>query len=169
MEIMEAIKERYSLRSFSQKEIEPEKLQKILEAGRLAPTAANQQRTRAIVVTDPKLRKGMAEACSNQKFVGEAPAILVLCADDERIMRCGQSARGIDCAIALSFMCLEAAALGIEGCWIGSFDPEQVRKLLSIPEGYVIPAVYPLGYPKEDDGVRREKKPMEEFFVSNRF
>ncbi len=116
MEVMEAIRERYSLRNFAQKEIEQEKLQKILEAGRLAPTAANQQRTRTVVVTDPKLRESMAEACYDQKFVGEAPAILVVCADEERVMRCGQSARGIDCAIALSFMCLEASQLGIQGC-----------------------------------------------------
>ena len=74
----------------------------------------------------------MREACYGQSFVGNAPAILVVCADNDRTMRCGQSARTVDCCIALSFLCAQAAALGIQGCWIGSFDPEKVRALLGI-------------------------------------
>ena len=163
MDVLDAIKSRYSLRDFADKPIEEEKLEMILEAGRLAPTASNQQRTKVIVVRDPVLREAMREACYGQSFVGNAPAILVVCADNDRTMRCGQSARTVDCCIALSFMCAQAAALGIQGCWIGSFDPEKVRALLGIPNDYVIPAVYPMGYAAKDDGQSREKKPMEDF------
>ena len=169
MDVLEALQSRYSLRDFAEREIKEEKLEKILEAGRLAPTASNQQRTKAIVVRDPALRQGMAEACSGQTFVGKAPVILVVCADNDRVMRCGQSARTVDCCIALSFMCAQAAALGIQGCWIGSFDPEKVRALLGIPDGYAVPAVYPMGYAAKVDGQRREKKPMEDFRVWERF
>lgn len=169
MDVSETLKGRYSLRNFADREIEPEKLETILEAGRLAPTASNQQRTKVIVVRDPVLRQSMVEACYNQAFVGQAPAILVVCADEDRTMRCGQSARAVDCCIALSFMCAQAAALGVQGCWLGSFDPEKVRALLDIPKEYVIPAVYPMGYAAKDDGVRRGKKPMEEFLVWEHF
>lgn len=96
MDVLDALKSRYSLRDFAEREIKEEKLEKILEAGRLAPTASNQQRTKAIVVRDPALRAGMADACHGQAFVGEAPAILVVCADNDRVMRCGQSARAVD-------------------------------------------------------------------------
>lgn len=140
-----------------------------MEAGRLAPTASNQQRTKVIVVRDPALRQGMVEACSGQAFVGKAPAILVVCADNDRLMRCGQSARTVDCCIALSFMCAQAAALGVQGCWIGAFEADKVRVLLGIPEEYVVAAVYPMGYAARDDGQRREKKPMEDFRVWERF
>lgn len=169
MDVLEALQGRYSLRDFADREIEEEKLEKILEAGRLAPTASNQQCTKVIVVRDPALRESMAEACYNQAFVGKAPAILVVCADNDRIMRCGQSARAVDCCIALSFMCAQAAALDVQGCWIGSFDPEKVRALLGIPDEYIIPAVYPLGYAAKDDGQRREKKSMEEFCIWDKF
>lgn len=169
MDVLDALKSRYSLRDFADKPIEEEKLEKILEAGRLAPTASNQQRTKVLVVRDPALRAGMKDACHGQAFVREAPAILVVCADNDRMMRCGQSARTVDCCIALSFMCAQAAALGIQGCWIGSFDPGKVRALLGIPDGYVVPAVYPMGYAAKDDGQRREKKPMEDFRIWERF
>lgn len=160
MNVLETLQVRYSLRDFAEKEIEEEKLEVILEAGRLAPTASNQQRTKVIVVRDPALRQGMVDACSGQAFVGKAPAILVVCADNGRLMRCGQPPRMVDCCIALSFMCARAASLGVQGCWIGAFEADKVRALLGIPEEYVAAAVYPMGYAAKDDGTRREKKPM---------
>ncbi len=169
MDVLDALKSRYSLRDFAEREIKEEKLEKILEAGRLAPTASNQQRTKAIVVRDPALRAGMADACHGQAFVGEAPAILVVCADNDRVMRCGQSARAVDCCIALSFMCAEAASLGVQGCWIGAFEADKVRALLGIPEEYVVAAVFPLGYAAKDDGARRVKKPLEEFACRDKY
>lgn len=169
MEVLEALKTRYSLRDFADREIEEEVLEKILEAGRLAPTASNQQRTKVIVVRDPALRQGMVEACSGQAFVGKAPAVLVVCADNDRLMRCGQSARMVDCCIALSFMCVEAASLGVQGCRIGAFEAEKVRTLLHIPDEYVVAAVYPMGYAARDTGERRVKKPVSEFCCRDSF
>lgn len=163
MNVLETLQARYSLRDFAEKESEEEKLEVILEAGRLAPTASNQRRTKVIVVRDPALRQGMVDACSGQAFVGKAPAILVVCADNDRLMRCGQSPRMVDCCIALSFMCAQAASLGVQGRWIGAFEADKVRALLGIPEEYVVAAVYPMGYAAKDDGTRREKKPMGKF------
>lgn len=168
MDVMDAILGRYSLRSFAPREVEEEKLQKILDAGRLAPTASNQQRVKVVVVKDPQVRSQLAQACRGQTFIGEAPVVLVVCADQERTMLCGQSARGTDCTISLAFMCLEAAEQGIFGCWIGAFYQDQVKALLGIPEDYLVAGVFPMGYPKGDP-VRREKKPLTEFFSVDAF
>lgn len=72
-----------------------------------------------------------------------APAILVECASGDRTMICGQSARSMDGAIAMSYMTLEAVSLGMQFCWLGWFQPEKVRALLNIPEDYVVIAVAP--------------------------
>ena len=169
MELSNTIKERYSLRNFADKAIEEETLKVILDAGRLAPTARNQQRTKTVVVRDPELKAKMVEVCCGQKFIEKAGAILVVCADDDRNMTCGQSARTVDCCIALSFMILQAAEYGIQGCWLGAFEADKVKVLLGIPEEFVVTAVFPMGYAETDDGARRQKKPLEEFVCWDRF
>lgn len=130
-----------------------------MEAGRHAPTASNQQLNKHIIVTEPELIHRMVEACENQKWIETAPAILVECASGDRTMICGQSARSMDGAIAMSYMTLEAVSLGMQFCWLGWFDPEQVKKLLNIPDDYVVIAVAPIGYP-ETPGHRSSKNPQ---------
>ena len=102
----------------------------------------------------------------NQKFVGEAPVDLVVCATDVRNMFCGQPARTIDCSIALSYMTLEAVELGLGFCWLGLFDPYQVRKVLNIPEEYEVVAIASIGYAAKD-GRPSPKKSAEEVIVYN--
>lgn len=166
MTVMEAIKERHVARAFLNKPVETEKLEQIMEAGRLAPTASNEQNRKLIAVTDADLRKKLVDACKGQKFVGEAPVVLIACAYGDRTMICGQSARSMDCAIAMSFMRLEAVELGLQGCWLGWFEPDKVRKILNIPDDYVVVAVTPIGYPIKD-GKPSIKKSKEEVIVYN--
>jgi hypothetical protein len=106
MTVFEAIEARKSIRAFKDQRIEKEKLLKVLEAGRQAPSAGNQQAWKFIVVQEKGLIGKLMEACNGQKFVGEAPAVLVLVANSPRQMMCGQPARTVDCSIALSFMML---------------------------------------------------------------
>ena len=160
MTVMEAINERKSIRAYTGEPVENDKLNHVLEAGRLAPSARNEQTWRFYAVKNPSLREQMKEACYGQNFVGEAPVVLVVCASDVRDMRCGQPARTIDCSIALSFMMLAAAEQGLGTCWIGSFSPDDIRKILHIPEEYDIVAVTPLGYPAAE-GNPRSRKPLE--------
>ena len=166
MEVMEAIKARYSVRKYADRPIEPEKIAQIMEAGRLAPTASNQQLNKHIIVTDKDLIRQMVDACEGQKWIETAPAILVECASGDRTMICGQSARSMDGAIAMSYMTLEAVSLGLQFCWLGWFQPEKVRALLNIPEDYVVIAVAPLGYPAAE-WKRSKKKATEEVVVYN--
>lgn len=168
MTVIEAIETRKSIRAYSPEPVEQEKLKKVLEAGRLAPSANNQQAWKFIVVQDAALREKLVEACSGQTFVGEAPVVLVICANELRDMRCGQPARTVDCSIALSFMMLEAAEQGLGTCWLGAFSADAVREVLAVPEEYDIVAVSPLGYPAKE-GNPRNRKEMGEVVIYEHF
>jgi len=168
MAVLEFLQKRASTRQFAQLEVEQEKLDLILEAGRLAPTARNEQRTRVIVVRDAETRAKLQEACNGQKFVSQAPVSLVVCADEDRPMPCKLSSRVMDCAIALSFMYVAALEQGLQGCWLGAFSQDRVRELLGIPADFTVAAVMPLGYPAGPVATR-EKKPIGEFASYDKF
>lgn len=133
----------------------------------MAPTASNQQLNKHIIVTDKELILQLVDACEGQKWIATAPAILVECASGDRAMICGQSARSMDGAIAMAYMTLEAVSQGLQYCWLGWFQPEKMRKLLNIPDDYVVIAVAPVGYP-DKEGRRSKKKTMDEVVVFNR-
>ena len=166
MDVLEAIKSRRAVRLFADKKIEREKLEQILEAGRLAPSASNEQRTKCIVVENEDLIQELGKACMRQPAVKTAPLVLVLCADNDRSMLNGVSARVADCVIAGTFMRLEAVEQGLQGCWLGHYKEHKVREALSIPEEYIIVAVIPIGYPA-NNGEQMPKKDMSEFVVYN--
>ncbi|MBR1443919.1 MAG: nitroreductase family protein [Firmicutes bacterium] len=167
MTVMEAIQARYSVRKYTDRPIELEKIEKIMKAGRLAPTSSNQQLCKHIIVTDKELIHQMVSACEEQKWIETASAILVECASGDRMMICGQSARSMDCAIAMSYMTLEAVELGLQSCWLSWFSPDKVKVLLNIADDYVVVAVAPIGYP-EKDGHRSDKKLTKEVVVYNK-
>jgi nitroreductase len=151
MNLYEVIRKRYSCRSYSSKPIEQEKLEKILEAARLAPSAKNLQDWRFIVVTDQQKRKEVAIAANDQMFIAGAPAIIVGCSNCDQAMRCGQSIAPIDVAIAMEHIALVATAEGLATCWIGSFHPEKIRKILDIPEKIEVIELMPIGYPADKE------------------
>jgi nitroreductase len=147
MDVSEAISTRRSVRSYKNQDIDDETLAKIIEAGRLAPSASNAQQWKFIVVKDPTTRVKLAEAASQQAFVGEAPVIIVACATGaESFMSCGQPRLTVDLSIAMSFMILQATELGLGTCWIGAFDEGDVKSILGIPEDMRVVAISPLGY-----------------------
>lgn len=149
MDLYEAIKKRYSCRSYAQKPVEKEKLDKIIEAARLAPSAKNLQDWRFVIVTDEKLRKQVAMACNEQMFIATAPVIIIGCSNSDYVMRCGQKIGPIDIAIAMEHIALTATAEGLATCWIGSFYPEKLKSLLGIPDRVEIIEVMPIGYPAD--------------------
>jgi len=167
MTVMEAIEARWSVRKYLDRPVETEKLAQIMEAGRLAPTASNEQKWKHIAVTDPALIREMVAACKDVQWVGTAPVILVSCAEGDRTMLCGQSARTIDCAIGMSYMTLEAIEQGLGFCWLGWFYPDKVRRILNLPDNYMVVAVATVGYPAAQ-GRRSSKKSAEEVIVYNR-
>jgi nitroreductase len=150
MDIYTAVRVRRSVRAYADKPIEDEKLARIMEAARLAPSASNRQEWRLVVVRDRGMRLKLAEAANNQAFVGQAGAVLVACAAKaEHVMSCGQPCYPIDVAIILDHISLLAAAEGLGTCWIGAFNEAKVKQLLGIPPEVRVVELMPIGYPAE--------------------
>jgi nitroreductase len=150
MDVFKAICTRKSVRTWQARPVEPEKLRRVLEAARLAPSARNVQEWRFVVVTDREKRERLAHEASSEHFMAEAPVIIAACAEtDGRIMRCGQRAYPIDVAIATDHLTLAAVAEGLGTCWIGAFNPAEVRRILGIPDSVQVVELMPLGYPMD--------------------
>lgn len=162
MDLYEAIKLRYSVRSYLNKPVEQEKLDRILDAARLAPSGSNRQPWKFVVVRDAETRKKLVLACSNQEFVGQAPVVIAgVGLMPDRIMSCGVPGDPVDVAIALEHVALAATAEGLGTCWIGSFHQDQIRTLLGIPANAKVIEVMTLGYPA-DNPRPKTRKPMKE-------
>ena len=169
MNVLTAIQNRRSIRKYSGKPVEDEKIEKVLEAARLSPSASNLQNWKLIVVRDPGKISRMMEAAGHQPFVGQAPVILVACGTDpDSTMKCGQYKHSIDLSIATAYMVLEAVEQGLGTCWLGRFDEDMVKEVLDIPDGVRVVAVTPLGYADESPGPRPRKK-LEEVVCYERF
>jgi nitroreductase len=163
LSVMEAIRTRKSVRTYLEKPVEEEKLNRVLEAGRLAPSASNRQEWRFVIVREGATRKALAEVAGRQAFIGEAPVILVACADtDGHMMNCGQPCYPIDVAIALDHMTLAAVEQGLGTCWIGNFDENKVKTILGIPEKIRVVELMPLGYPANASAVDKKRLPFEQ-------
>lgn len=148
MTVRDAIRDRYSVRSYLNKPVEGEKLTLILDAARLAPSANNRQNWKFIVVRDKKTRERLAEAAANQEFIAEAPVVIVaVSTEPSHIMRCEVPAYAVDVAIAVDHMTLQAVELGLGTCWIGAFYQSKVKEILQIPDRCKVVALLPLGYP----------------------
>jgi len=156
--VMTAIKMRRSIRHYKDKPVEREKLKKVLEAGRLAPSAGNMQEWKFIVVSDKNTREKLAMA-AHSRFVVEAPLVIVACATiTDCVLESGQLAYPMDVAIAVDHMTLKAVEEGLGTCWVGDFDERKVKEALNIPDDVRVVTLLTLGYPKYVPGPRKRKK-----------
>jgi nitroreductase len=164
-EILPSIQNRYSCRHYLEKPVEEEKLTRILEAARLAPSAKNRQEWRFVVVRDAQKRKALAHAAKDQAFVGEAPVVIACCAKtDNHVMACCQPCYPIDVAIAMEHIALQAVEEGLGTCWIGAFYEYPVKKLLGIPDHVRVVELLTVGYPS--DQVRpKDRLPLSEIVM----
>lgn len=165
MSLIETVLSRRSIRHYQEKEIPEEVVNQILEAGRQAPSAANRQPIRFIVIKDPQILKNL---CNNlfTRFVKTAPLVIVGSADVKSLLT-GKWAV-IDAAIAMQNMVIAAWALGVGSCWIGACNEEKVKEMLKIPDDWKFVALVTFGYPAEDPK-KRSKKKFEELFSFNSF
>lgn len=150
MDFLELVKERYSVRKFLDKKVEKEKLDKILEAGRLAPTAANLQPQRILVI-EKKEELEKVKKCTRFDF--DAPLILLVCYDKNESWKRkydGKSEGETDASIVTTHMMLEAAFLGLGSTWVASLDPFATREVFHIPDNLEIQCFLPIGYPASD-------------------
>ncbi len=145
MEVFEAIQKRKSIRSYEPAPIPSEKIQKVLEAARLAPSAGSIQPWRFIVVLDPQKRRKIARGCRFGHFLDESPLVIVGCGDRKASPRW----YAIDTCIAMENLVLAAMGEGLGTCWVGSFNEKVIREMLKIPHNLRVVALLALGYGKE--------------------
>lgn len=173
MDVLDAIKGRRSIRAFQNREISQEIVDKLIDAARWAPSAGNIQPWEFIVVRNPEIKRGLAEAALGQYFIEEAPVVIVVCANEERSAS-GYGMRGRtlyclqDTAAAIQNIHLAAYAMGLGTCWVGAFRENEARKVLNIPEGVRPVAMIPVGYPAESPSPR-SRRPVKQIVHYEKF
>ena len=162
MEFSELIQKRYSVRAYKPGPVEDDKLQGVLEAARLAPTAANRQPFQLIVIHTAS-REAELRRIYNRHWFVQAPLVICACGipDQSWVRRDGKSYVEVDVAIAMDHLILAAANAGLGTCWIGAFDPTAAGEVLHLPEGVEPIAFTPLGYPA-DQPASKKRKPLSE-------
>jgi len=177
--MLELILRRQSDRKYSDKPVEQEKLDRILEAGRMAPSACNAQPWKFIVVTDPALLSSMTEAASAKLlgmngFVSQAPVIIVIVRENPNFSsKVGGTIKQkdyshIDIGIATENICLQALAEGLGSCILGWFDEKQVRSILEIPSSKRVELIVTIGYSLSEYRTKK-RKPVEMTVSYNKY
>lgn len=181
MNFQELIKQRQSVRKYTDKPVEREKIDTIIKAVHIAPSACNSQPWRIIIVDDPKLKNEVAKATfsatvSFNRFALQAPVIAILVIEKAKLIaQIGGSIKNqeypmYDIGIAAAHFCLQAEELGLGTCMIGWFDEKRIQNLLNIPEKRKIGLVITLGYPPENYLLRKKiRKPIEEIHGFNSY
>lgn len=155
MDFFTVLQERHSVRAFTERPVEPERLRALLEAANRAPSAGNLQAYEIYVVTRPTALNALMRAAFEQKFIAQAPVVLVFCAHPARSAS-SYGERGAtlysvqDATIACAYAQLAAAALGLGSVWVGAFDEDAVRRALGIGGGLWPVALLPIGYAAEN-------------------
>lgn len=147
MDIYEAIESRHSVRSYLDTPVEKEKLERILRAAQLAPTATNSQAFKIYVVPTAG-RKDMLKSVYHRDWFSQPPCVLLVCTDKSRcwVRRDGKPYGDVDSAIVMDHIILAATAEGLGTCWIGAFDAEAAKQAFGLPENLEPVAFTPLGY-----------------------
>ncbi|MGQ9621003.1 MAG: nitroreductase family protein [Bacteroidales bacterium] len=171
-EILELIRSRQSDRKYTGQVVEKDKIERILEAGRLAPSACNAQPWKFIVVDDRELLDRLTEAASGKipgmnTFAVQAPVQIVVIREKANLLsKIGSTIKDkdyslIDIGIAAENICLQATAEGLGSCMIGWFDEKMVKKILKIPPSKRVELLITIGYPASDKREKKRKPPSE--------
>jgi nitroreductase len=163
MEIHQLIKKRFSVRNFKNKPVEAEKINQVLDAGRLAPSAVNFQPWHFIVVRQPE-NLGKMKEIYPREWITTAPVVIIACSDHSKSWKRksdGKDSADIDISIAVDHMTLQAAETGLGTCWVCNFDAKKCSELFNIPDFIEPVVIVPLGYP--DVSVpEKKRKSLEE-------
>jgi nitroreductase len=162
MEFSEVITKRHSVRNYLPKKVETEKCNAVLEAGRIAPTAANLQPIQVIVVEQESGLKKLGKAAN----VYGAPLALIVCADHSTAWKRpfdGKQTTDIDAAIVTDHMMLKATDLGLDSVWICYFKPDVLKKEFNIPDPLEAVNILAIGYSSETATPVKDRKNMDKF------
>ena len=150
MDFIDLAKSRYSVRAFSDKKVESEKLDIILETARVAPTACNNQPQKIYVLQSESAIEKLKEV---SKFVFGAKTVIMITSDKNCEWKNPFTDKyhtgEIDCSIVCTHMMLQAWELGIGSCWVGYFDPDLIARKFNLPKNEQVIALLPIGYPAD--------------------
>ena len=158
MDYFRLVEKRYSVRAYSPDPVEDDKLSQVLEAARIAPTAANRQPFQLIVIHTSGRETDLKRIYSREWFV-QAPLIICACSVPAHawVRRDGKNYGDVDAAIMMDHLILAAANLGLGTCWIAAFDPKVAREVLRLPDEVEPIAFTPLGYPTDHPTPKKRK------------
>jgi nitroreductase len=154
MDFQHVLKQRRSVRAYEKRVPTREQLEEVFAAVAQAPSAAGLQAYRIHVVAEEGVRRGLGMAAQGQAFVGEAPVVLVFCADTSRAVEHGtvrETQYSVqDALVAVAYAQLAVVEQYLSSCWVGAFDSAQVKALLGLPENEIPVGLMPVGYPAVD-------------------
>lgn len=152
MDVIKAVRERRSVRSFHERDIPGEIMDRLMDALIWAPSAGNLQSRKFYFVRDASLKKRIASAALNQRFIAEAPLVVVGCTDRSIAGRYGDRGMNLysiqDVAASLMCMMLTAHEAGLGTVWVGAFQEAEVFEILEMPRNLRPVAIVPVGYPE---------------------
>ncbi|MFW9998599.1 MAG: nitroreductase family protein [Candidatus Hodarchaeota archaeon] len=171
MDFYDVVKRRRSFRVYKPDMPEKEKVDRILEAARLAPTWANMQGVHYIVVKEPENIKAVWKAVGQEKKFIEAPIFIVgiISTSGSGVNKNGEKYYGVDFGICFEHLILAATAEGLATCWIGQFNEEEVKEALKIPKKYKVMGLTPLGYSVKPKGEVKERKSIDKIVHYEQF
>ncbi len=172
MDFIQLAKSRYSSRKYRQQKVEDDKLNYLLEAGRVAPSAANYQPVYFVVVRDENIEN--VRACYHREWFRSAPMCIVMCSDHSRSWKRGdgKDSADIDIAIATDHITLAATSVGLATCWVCNFNKPKLAEVLNLPAHIEPVVILPIGYPEDTAEVERhenKRKSLKEIVVYEKF
>jgi nitroreductase len=162
MDVLDAIRGRRSIRAYRNKNVSKQIVERLIEAARLAPSAGNIQPWEFVIVRKAEIKEKLVEAALGQKFILQAPVVIVVCVNESRAAR-GYGLRGKelyciqDTAAAIQNINLLAYSLGLGTCWVGAFDEKAAAESVQAPKGTRPVAIVPVGYPAESPPPRNRR------------
>ena len=171
MDFYEVVKKRRSYRAYKPDMPEKEKIERILDAARLAPTWANMQGIRYIISQDPEKVKQIWRAIGQKTKFAEAPMFItgIIAESGSGTNVNGLKYYAVDFGIAFEHLILAATEEGLATCWIGYFNEEKVKEILEIPKKYRVIGLTPLGYPIKEKGEITDRRPLEKIVHWEKF
>ena len=162
MDFSNLSRQRYSVRAYKSDPVDDSKLQQVLEAARLAPTAANRQPFQLIVIHTAG-RQAEIKRLYHREWFSQAPLVIGICVlpGPAWVRRDGKNYADVDATIAMDHLILAATDIGLGTCWVAAFDPAAAREILRLPNDVEPVAFTPLGYPA-DQPKPKERKPLAE-------
>ncbi|MCG8453798.1 MAG: nitroreductase family protein [Spirochaetales bacterium] len=162
MDVLKLIRERRTARSFTGEPIDPEVLDRILDAGRMAPSAKNRQAWRFVAVQKSELKAAMADASYGDRRVLDAGCVVAICTTNiHYTMPNGQSSYPMDLSFATAFMMMQAESEGLSSALLGTYDERSIKDILTVPHAMRVALLLAIGAKGEEEPTRLERHPMD--------